>query len=141
MSVLFPNEKVVLSYSASVEQPVRGKGELYLTDRRLLLVHRSGVMRKRETALFDISFDKVSYLKVEGLIRKALVIGVTSQGGAVITYRVRVPDPTVLVAKFNEVAVNTPTAKPQFKRCVSCARKIPADAEFCPYCGERQVQG
>ncbi len=138
MPTFFPGERVIISYPASVEQPVKGRGELFLTDKRLLLVHRSGLIMKKETVLFDIAFNQVSYLRSEGIIRKSLAIGVTSQGGIVITYRIRIHDPEMLVTKFNEVAAGSPAARPQFKRCTSCARKIPYDAEFCPYCGERQ---
>jgi len=91
-SVLFPGEKIILSSKAGIEQPIRGNGEAYLTEKRLLIIHKSGLIRKREIPLADIRLDQISYAKVEGWLLKTLVIGV-SQGGTIIAYKIRVPNP------------------------------------------------
>ena len=90
--IFSPDEKVILSAKGSIEQPVRGKGELYLTNKRIVLIHKSGFIRKRETPLVDIRLDQISYVKVEGMLRKTLVIGVP-HGGNVIAYKIRVQNP------------------------------------------------
>ncbi|MBI2183394.1 MAG: hypothetical protein HYU39_00385 [Thaumarchaeota archaeon] len=94
MSTVFgPDETVLLSSKGSMEQPVSGSGEFYLTTRRLLLVHKSGLIRKRETPLVDIGIDEISYFKVEGILRKVLVLGVRLQGGRIQAYKVHVRNP------------------------------------------------
>ena len=92
-TVIFsPDEKIILGARGTMEQPINGSGELYLTTKRLILIHKSGFIRKRETPLVDIRLDQISYVKVEGLLRKTLVIGVP-HGGSIIAYKIRVPNP------------------------------------------------
>lgn len=92
-SIIFiPGETVVLSGKGKIEQPIRASGEAYLTTRRLLIIQKSGLLRKRETPLLDIHLNMISYAKVEGILSKVLVIGVP-QGGTVITYKIKVPHP------------------------------------------------
>jgi len=91
-SVLFPGEKIILSGKASIEQPISGDGEAYLTDKRLVIIHKSGLIRKKETPLVDIRLDQISYAKVEGWLSKTLVIGVP-QGGTIIAYKIKVSNP------------------------------------------------
>ncbi len=94
MSVIFsPGESIIIKARGRVEQPIEGSGEIYLTNRRILLVHRAGMIRKRETPLLDVKIEQVSYFKVEGLLRKVLVLGVISNAGVVISYKVHVPAP------------------------------------------------
>jgi len=90
--ILSPSEKILMSGSARIEQPLEGKGEAYLTDKRLIVIHKSGLIRKKETPLLDIRINQISYVKVEGLLSKVLVLGVT-QGGKIITYKLKVPNP------------------------------------------------
>ncbi|MGC8988438.1 hypothetical protein [Infirmifilum sp.] len=90
--IFSPGEKVILSGKGRVEQPIRGEGELYLTNKRIVLIHRTGLIRKRETPLVDIRLDQISYAKVEGLLSKVLVIGIP-QGGTVIAYKIKVSNP------------------------------------------------
>ncbi len=97
--IFSPDEKVILSGKGSIEQPIKGKGEIYLTNKRLLLIHKSGLIRKRETPLIDIRIDQISYAKVEGFISKVLVIGVP-HGGTVIAYKIKVPQPDSWVAEI-----------------------------------------
>ena len=90
--ILSPTERVLISGSAKIEQPIAGRGEAYLTDKRLVVIHKSGFIRKRETPLLDIRLDQISYVKVEGILSKVLVVGI-SQGGKVIAYKIKVPHP------------------------------------------------
>jgi len=92
-SIIFaPGENIILSGKGKIEQPIVASGEAYLTNRRLLIIQKSGLIRKRETPLVDIRIDMISYAKVEGLLSKVLVIGVP-QGGSLITYKIKVPHP------------------------------------------------
>ena len=91
--VFGPDETVILSGRGDIEQPIKGNGELYLTTKRLLLIHKSGLVRKKETPLVDIRLDQLSYAKVEGLLSKVLVLGVTQSNGIVVTYKIKVPRP------------------------------------------------
>jgi len=94
MAAIFsPDENVILKARGHVEQPIEGSGEIYLTNKRLLLLHRSGMIRKKETPLLDVKMDMISYFKVEGILRKVLVLGVVSNAGIVITYKIHVPSP------------------------------------------------
>ena len=97
--IFSPDEKVILSGKGSIEQPIKGKGEIYLTNKRILLIHKSGLIRKRETPLIDIRIDQISYAKVEGFISKVLVIGVP-HGGTVVAYKIKVPQPDSWVAEI-----------------------------------------
>lgn len=92
-AILLPDENVILKARGRVEQPIEGSGEMYLTNKRLLLLHRSGVIRKKETPLLDVKMDMISYFKVEGMLRKVLVLGVVSNAGIVITYKIHVSSP------------------------------------------------
>lgn len=97
--VFAPDEKIILSGKGTIEQPIKGKGEIYLTNKRVVLIHKSGLIRKRETPLVDIHIDQISYAKVEGLLFKVLVIGVP-HGGTVIAYKIKVPNPDSWVAEI-----------------------------------------
>ncbi len=99
-SIIFsPDEKIILQGKGRVEQPVEGSGELYLTNKRLVLIHKSGFLRKKETPLLDIRISQISFVKVEGLLSKALVIGVP-HGGTVVTYKIKVSKPEVWQAEI-----------------------------------------
>ncbi len=99
-STFGPDEKVVLSGRGSIDQPISGDGEIYLTDKRLLLIHKAGMIRKRETPLLDIEIGQISYVKSEGTLRKVLVLGVKGTGGQILTYKIHVPNPDSWVAQI-----------------------------------------
>jgi hypothetical protein len=98
--IITPGEKIILSDQGTIEQPIEGSGELYLTNKRLLLIHKSGIIRKRETPLIDILLTQISYVKTEGFLRKALVIGVRERGGGIIAYKIHVNHPDSWMAKI-----------------------------------------
>ncbi len=99
-SIIFdPDEKLILSSKARIEQPVKGSGEAYLTNKRLVLIHKSGLIFKKETPLVNIWLSEISYAKVEGLLSKVLVIGVT-HGGTVIAYKIKVSNPESWLAEI-----------------------------------------
>jgi hypothetical protein len=100
MSSMFsPDEKVILSGKGSMEQPVTGHGELYLTDKRLFLAHKAGLIRKRETPLLDVEIGQITYAKAEGALRKVLVLGVRGTAGQVLSYKMHVSAPDAWVAQ------------------------------------------
>ncbi len=155
-----PDEPVLLSRHASIEQPVSGSGTLYLTDRRLILIHRSGRIRKTETPLLDLTLEEISYARIEGTLWKVLVIGARTQGGRVITYKIHAQDPQVWKAQIYSlkgggggikfVPPRTPQSAlaealhiPQPQRttnkfCTDCGHALPLEAAFCSLCGSPQ---
>lgn len=98
-AIFTPDEKLILSAKCSIEQPIEGKGEAYLTNKRLLVVQKTGLIKKQETPLVDIRIDQISYVKVEGLISKVLVIGVP-HGGSVITYKIKISNPKLWASEI-----------------------------------------
>jgi len=94
-----PDEKIILSGKGTLEQPIKGKGEIYLTNKRLVLIHKSGLIRKKETPLVDIHIDQISYAKVEGFISKVLIVGVP-HGGTVVAYKIKVSNPDAWMAEI-----------------------------------------
>jgi zinc-ribbon domain len=154
MSSMFsPDEKVVLSSKGSLEQPIKGSGELYLTDKRLFLVHKSGLISKRETPLLDVRIGEVSYVKVEGSLRKVLVVGVRGTGGQILAYKVHVPAPESWSAQIynlkgggsttawpapiiDEKPLPSQTASRASRFCSNCGQPANQGAKFCPSCGQ-----
>jgi hypothetical protein len=150
-SIFSPDERVILSGKGSLEQPVTGKGELYLTDKRLFLVHKSGLITKRETPLVDIKISEVNYVKVEGSIRKVLVLGVRGTGGMIVAYKIHISAPEAWSAQIYSLkggsvvsmpatvqAAPTLVVQPGFsgsKFCTSCGQQVKLDAKFCSGCG------
>jgi len=155
-----PDEPVLLSRHASIEQPVSGNGMLYLTDRRLILIHRSGVLRKTETPLLDLTLDEISYVRVEGTLWKVLVIGARTQGGRVVAYKVHAQNPGVWKAQIyslkgslggirfipprtppsalNQTSHIAHPAQQATKFCIDCGHRLPPEAAFCSSCGGPQ---
>ncbi len=100
-SIIFgPDEKVILSDKGRIEQPFKQGGEIYLTTKRLLLIQKSGLIKKKEIPLVDITIDNISYAKVEGRLSKTLVLGITEKAGRIITYKVKVKDPDAWLAEI-----------------------------------------
>jgi hypothetical protein len=154
-----PDEPVLLSRHASIEQPVSGNGMLYLTDRRLILIHKSGLLRKTETPLLDLTVDEISYVRVEGTLWKVLVIGARTQGGRVVAYKVHAQNPEIWKAQIYSLKGslggirfvpprNPPSALNQDSRiaqapqaskfCIDCGHRLPPEAAFCSSCGGPQ---
>ena len=102
-----PDEKIILQGKGVIEQPVSGKGEIYLTSKRVIMIHKSGLIRKRETPLVDVRLDNISYAKAEGLLRKVLVLGV-HQGGLVTAFKIRVSNPESWVAQIYNLKSQVP---------------------------------
>lgn len=152
-SVFSPDENPVLSGHGSIEQPIAGSGELYLTDQRLMLVHKSGFISKRETPLLDVTIGEISYVRVEGSLRKVLVVGVRASGGKVQVYKIHVGQPKAWAAQlFNlkngkrsspeqqEQAAIPPPKQTQTGRisnlfCSQCGQGLNTSAKFCSECG------
>jgi len=88
-----PGESVILSGKGQIEQPVNGGGVLYLTNHRLFLIHKSGIIRKREIPLLDLPLTDISYVRTEGSLRKVLIVGARSANGLVTAYKVHVANP------------------------------------------------
>ncbi len=155
-----PDEPVLLSRHASIEQPVSGSGRLYLTDRRLILIQRSGRIRKTETPLFDLTLEEISYARIEGTLWKVLVIGARTQGGRVVTYKIHAQDPQAWKAQIYSLkgvgagirfvpsrtppsalteALQAPQPKQMTsKLCTDCGHALPLEAAFCSSCGSPQ---
>ncbi|MDG7044437.1 MAG: zinc ribbon domain-containing protein [Nitrososphaerota archaeon] len=148
MSFIFsPDETILMSGTGTIEQPIQGHGELYLTDKRLFLIHRSGLIRKRETPLMDIDMAQLTYAKTEGIIRKVLIIGARNQSGQVNAFKIHVMNPESWVAHIYNLK-NAPAAAPaqppaqppasspaDVLYCTQCGTRIPSTAKFCPNCG------
>jgi hypothetical protein len=134
-SIFSPDERILLSAHGSVEQPINGRGDLYLTDRRLVLIHRSGLIIRRETPLLDVELSQVSYVKAQGTLRRVLVLGVRSNGGQVSAYKVHVGAPDSWVAQIHSLKMTGNSAS---KYCDQCGKKIEFDAKFCAACGKEQ---
>src|SRR5438132_13491426 len=133
---------------------------LYLTDRRLILIHRSGVVRKPQAPLLGLTLDEISYVRVEGSLWKVLVIGARTQGGRVVTYKVHAQNPGVWKAQIYSlkgslggirfIPPRTPPsrldqvpriAQPEqqaTKFCIDCGHGLPPEAAFCSSCGGPQ---
>lgn len=139
-SIFSPNERILLNAHGSVEQPINGKGQLYLTDRRMLLVHKSGLIIKREMPLLDVEISQISYVKTQGTLRKVLALGVKSSGGQVAHYKVHVRTPETWVAQIMNMGTNGQkyAQDPSSKACQHCGENIPAVARFCAECGRPQ---
>jgi hypothetical protein len=149
-----PDERVLLSGKGSIEQPMAGNGEMYLTDKRIFLAHKSGLIKKRETPLLDVEVSQVTYAKTEGSLRKVLVVGVRGTGGQVITYKIHVSGPQSWVSQIYslkggagvgaraEAAVQPahqgPAGSSGARFCKHCGNEIDADSTFCSACGKHQ---
>ena len=152
-SYLSPSEKVILNSHGSVEKPVSGHGQLYLTDKRLVLVHRSGLLKVKETPVLDIEIPQISYSKIEGMLRRTLVLGVKSGNGQVIPYRIRVAREEKWHSEIRMLKGGTKeTVAPEFPRteqvtdsesryCGQCGEEDVLNSRFCPNCGEHLHQG
>lgn len=156
MSSMFsPDERVLLSGKGSIEQPITGSGEMYLTDKRIFLAHKSGLITKRETPLLDVEVGQVTYAKTEGSLRKVLVVGVRGTGGQVITYKIHVGGPESWVSQIYNLKGGagvgaTPRASVQAaapqpmadstgtRFCKHCGKQIDSDSTFCSACGKPQ---
>jgi hypothetical protein len=145
-----PDERMILSAKGSLEQPITGKGELYLTDKRLFLVHKSGLITKRETPLVDMRISEINYVKVEGSLRKVLVLGVRGTGGIIVAYKIHVSAPESWSAQIYSLkggSAISPTQIPQSapvpivplgavsRFCSSCGQQVKLEARFCSACG------
>lgn len=146
-----PDERIILSAKGSLEQPITGSGELYLTDKRLFLVHKSGLITKRETPLVDIRINEVNYVKVEGSLRKVLILGVRGAGGQIIAYKIHVSTPESWLAQIyslkggSTVSTTQPpqvalaplvqSNPPGAKFCSNCGKQVKLEAKFCSACG------
>ena len=149
---LSPSEMIILNSHGSVEKPVKGHGQLYLTDKRLVLVHRSGLIKIKETPILDIEIPQISYSKIEGMLRRTLVLGVKAGNGQVVSYRIRVAREEKWHSAINTLkGVKNEAAAPEFPRtervsdsseeevyCGQCGKKT-LNSNFCPNCGEPQV--
>ena len=154
-SVISPDENLVLSGHGSIEQPIAGSGELYLTDQRFMLVHKSGLISKRETPLLDVTIGEISYVKVEGSLRKVLVVSVRASGGKVQAYKIHVGQPEAWAAQIYNLksgkravpqaqtmampAQAQPSAPAPGRFCSQCGLPLNADAKFCSGCGRAVV--
>ena len=155
-SVISPDENLVLSGHGSIEQPIAGSGELYLTDQRFMLVHKSGLISKRETPLLDVTIGEISYVIVEVILRKVLVVSLRAVGGKVQAYKIHVGQHEAWAAQISNLKsgkravpqpqtvamptqAQTPTAPSPSRFCSQCGLPLNADAKFCPGCGKAVV--
>jgi hypothetical protein len=114
-----------------------------------VLVHKSGLISKKETALLDVRLDEVSYAKVEGAIGKALVVGVRETGGQILPYRVHVSGPASWSAQissfrggpqrplleFHRLHHLLPCNRMPCRRGSNCGQQLEPDGKFCAACG------
>ena len=144
-SFLESGEKVILNSHGAVTRPISGHGRLYLTDRRLLLVHRSGLVKVKETPVLDIGIPQISFSKIEGMLRRSLVLGVKSGNGQVVSYKIRVNreekwslEINALKGSAESVALGFPgliTASGD-EFCGRCGEQTTSYSKYCSNCGE-----
>ncbi len=105
-----------------------------------MLVHKSGLITVRETPVLDIRIGEISYVKVEGTLRKVLVIGVRGAGGQVQAYKIHVATPESWYGQiYNLKGGSSSSGQLQAKTakyCTQCGQELGDDAKFCPSCGK-----
>jgi hypothetical protein len=148
---LSSGEKVILNDHGSVLKPIQGSGQLYLTDRRVVLIHRSGFVRTKETPLLDIEIPQISYLRIEGLLKRSLVLGVKAGNGQIVPYKIHVSREEKWHSEIYGLkggsSEKTPPIYPKIegsggkqrvsKYCEDCGEEVKFESKFCPSCGEQ----
>ena len=86
---------MIFSSRCRVEQPTECSGELYLTERRLIMIRSSGLLRRRAEVFFDEALQDISLVRSDGILRKAVTLSVRRPQGSVVTYRLKVPSAEV----------------------------------------------
>jgi hypothetical protein len=71
MPILSPDEKTILVENAK-HNGIAGK--LYLTDKRIIFEHNSGIISKRAYVTLDLSLEGVHNISVEGIAIKHLTV-------------------------------------------------------------------
>jgi hypothetical protein len=89
------DEKVILSGTGRIEDPIRETVRIYLTEKRLLFVHTVGTFRKKDESLLDAGIDQIEYVNAEGGQSDLLVVTVRTASGKIVTYRAHVETPQV----------------------------------------------
>jgi len=156
---MFSGERVERSAKATLLEPTKTKGQLYLTDRRLAMVRKQGLIRKKEVSVFDFPLGSISSARTEGLISKKLVVAAGSADGRVWTYKIEVGktkawSEAIGNLKRGSVAPSAPASSPSYQPYQPAvppagavpssyqqpAVQPPAGAEttkYCIQCGER----
>ena len=94
----------ILRSRAVVEWPVRMKGELYLTPEEICLVRGRGLLRKREEEVICASIEQVKDVGFAGLLSRKIALEIAGgEGGAVVRYEIKVPNPDLWVSRIREL--------------------------------------
>ena len=148
-----PDEQVVMQGSCSIEQPLEGKGIMYLTTKRLILIHRSGMISRKETPLLDLPLRDISYVRVEGTVFKTLIVAARAMGGTLVAYKMHTQRTGAWAERISSVSSSPgatglpmPPSSPPMpatlqagsKYCVTCGQTLPPQAKFCSNCGKPQ---
>ncbi len=150
---LSSGEKIILNDRGSVVKPIQGHGQLYLTDRRVVLIHRSGLVKIKETPVLDIEIPQISYSRIEGLLRRTLVLGVKAGNGQIVPYRIHVSREdkwhSEIYGLKGETMDTTPSTFPGIEPageeghasqyCGNCGDEIMLASKFCSNCGHSLV--
>lgn len=156
---MYSGERVERSAKATLSEPTKTKGQLYLTDRRLAMVRKEGLIRKKEVPVFDLPLGSISFARSEGIISKKLVVAAGSADGRVSTYKIEVgktkswseaisnlkrgPGAPIPPQSYQQYQPAAPaaTATPQsYQQYQTPAVQPPAGTEstkYCIQCGER----
>ncbi|HYB45601.1 MAG TPA: zinc ribbon domain-containing protein [Nitrososphaerales archaeon] len=152
---MFSGERVERSAKATLLEPTKTKGQLYLTERRLAMVRKEGLIRKKEVAVFDLPLGSVSFARTEGLISKKLIVAASSADGRVLPYKIEVGktkswSEAISNLKRGPAAPGAPMppssyqqyqpAAPSYQQYQTPAVQPPAGTEatkYCIQCGER----
>jgi len=120
---------------------VRKRGELVLTNRRIIWLEKKGIVKKDFHAAFDIPFGSILGVSSQGVIPKLVISDPTGR------HEFWVSDVGKAVALINRKlreAKNVPAAATRVAQppakvlaiCPQCRNRIPAESKFCPECGE-----
>ncbi len=137
----------------SVVKPIQGHGQLYLTDRRVFLIHKSGFVKIKETPVLDIEIQQISYSRIEGLLRRTLVLGVKAGNGQIVPYRIHVSreekwHSEIHGLKSGYMETTSPVQDKLehvgdeghvSKYCRKCGEEVLSASKFCPNCGDSLV--
>lgn len=71
---LLLNERIIKSSRVKIVDPSIGSGQLYLTNKRLIITRKFDIFRKYEDILISENLENIDSVKIKGFISKLLVI-------------------------------------------------------------------
>ncbi len=105
--ILRDDERVVRDQEARLLQgKERWRGRLYLTNKRLMFERRRGTFFKKYDVAMDARLDDLTYVKITGILRKRLLVGVR-RGAWVDVVHLRVDDSEVWAAEVASLIKNS----------------------------------